>query len=741
MPDKKEFPSRSQRRQLLEQLKEANNDPAIAADGQFKLYLEAMERLDAELERLSAPQKENGVPKALTKAETEKLSGMMRDTAVLGEEYLAYNSLRDGAIKQGIPQVVDKLHHLMAKDYEALAEYDEKQPRSLPELQESTRTLTVDLRGKKLSTVGNMQNSRIPMTVADSTGRKRRGFFTKATYFEPKKDFQKLIDKAKAACTTNEQRAALDGFLSAYRNRRAGSKTFSGSKIDAKTGDAYMLGRLVMELDDQFGDFPKLSTDQTKAVLAMGGIGPELLPKEALKVMQQGLTELKNKVSLDINGERLEIEEGTRLDNRNTAMSAVAGLLGCSDAVCKSENMRFIGEDGKVTEGTFMEYAHGTDLYKNRKLFRHVSANAFQNEENRKKVFRQIADVQVLDYICMNEDRHPGNMMYDIDDNGQLRGIQCFDNDSSFGRSSGSKLKAAQLKVVTESMAKRLQGITPKMLKFALRGRGLSEEEMNAAGKRLTKIKNAIKDGQIATVKDEDLGKKQMRHMLPTGKGSNLFSQVDDFFGKIANMYRDPDVPFSPMPKQEDPKLREVGTTDRVFTVGGLTDSLSRVADRVEDRITGDKIDNLRNKLRGSSEKYDKMVQAAKEANALYKKLTEETPEKDLRKLVAEDPKVMAQVTGVFEQVRLTAEDYLWYKTRQRKADSPETIKAKNEYEQGHIDLAMDLKKAADAFFTQSRSRTGSKEESEALQANLARRELERAKENPQPGPEPAPVL
>ncbi len=75
------------------------------------------------------------------------------------------------------------------------------------------------------------------------------------------------------------------------------------------------------------------------------------------------------KLSLDhtktvLNAERLEIADGARIDNRNVAMSAVAGLPGCSKLVARSDNMRFIGEDGVVTEGTFMDCAQGTDLAK-----------------------------------------------------------------------------------------------------------------------------------------------------------------------------------------------------------------------------------------------------------------------------------------------------------------------------------------------------------------------------------------
>lgn len=232
-----------------------------------------------------------------------------------------------------------------------------------------------------------------------------------------------------------------------------------------------------------FEGVKNLSLDQTKTVLRKGGVDVDKVPKAALKVMQQGLTKIKNNIGLDINAERLEIADRARIDNRNVAMSAVAGLLGCSKLVARSDNMRFIGEDGKVTEGTFMDYAQGTDLAKKPQLFQHVAINPFQNEENRKKVFKEIADAQVLDYLCMNVDRHQGNMTYDIDEDGQIRGVQLFDNDSSFGLRKRSKKDVQKLKVISESMARRVENLTPQELKFALRGRGLRRRSPSPKGR------------------------------------------------------------------------------------------------------------------------------------------------------------------------------------------------------------------------------------------------------------------
>lgn len=737
MPGKKlNFPSRAQRKALLEQLKNLN-DPEAAKDEFFQDYLKALEKVEGKMEELSA-ENEQGIPKDLTEEDAQTLCDLMLAAGDHAENYLVRSmNLNGGKLPDGVPKVVDKLQVLMAKDYEALAEYDPaKQPQSLPELQESTRTLTIDLRDRQLDKLGNMQNTRFPMTVVDSTGKKRRGVFTKAAYMSAQKDYKTLIDDAKAACKTAEQKKQLDDFLTNYRKHHSKrGKTYSGGQINDRTSDTYLLGRMCKELDSVYNSDKRkaelnedgtLKTEHAKEFLAKYGVTD--LPKAALEVMRKGLSKYKENVALDINGERLEIDDGTRLDNRNTAMSAVAGLLGCSKLVCRSDNMRFIGEDGKVTEGTFMDFAEGVDLYKKQDLMKHVKKDPFADEMTRRKLNRELADVQVLDYLCNNEDRHIGNLTYDIDQNGQIRGIQCFDNDSSFGQSTKDP---GHLRVISKSMAEKLENMTPAMLRFALRGRGLSQDELEAAGQRLVQLKADIRYGQIRKLSDEELGKYRPKELYSSEKNSsNLFAKLDEFFGEYAKSVRG-DTPFTPLPEQPKPELKEVSTTSRKHTVGGLTDSLARISRKVENKETGFRVDKLRSKYRGSSGKYDAMVAAAKEANRLYQKLTGQLPDAenpnelpDLNKLATEDPKTFQQVIEAFTKVSDATDEYLNYKTKQRKAVDADHIKAKNDYEESHINYAKDLRKITGDFL--SSRRPADETELAELQANEARRELEK---------------
>ena len=66
--------------------------------------------------------------------------------------------------------------------------------------------------------------------------------------------------------------------------------------------------------------------------------------------------------------------------------------------------------DGVEVDGVFMESAEGTDINRLKKDDPIFQANfkSFENPE----ALQQVVDLQVLDFICGNIDRHLGNMFY-----------------------------------------------------------------------------------------------------------------------------------------------------------------------------------------------------------------------------------------------------------------------------------------------------------------------------------------
>ncbi len=215
--------------------------------------------------------------------------------------------------------------------------------------------------------------------------------------------------------------------------------------------------------------------------------------------------------------------------------------------------MRIVDKDGNVIEGTFMEAAKGYDFKNLPPEAARITPAAIQNTDG--KAFRDLANLQVLDYICGNFDRHYVNMFYQFDENGKLCGVQGIDNDGAFGAIGKKQLQdegynyshlvnLSNMKVIPKETAARVMALDEAALKYMLRGYGLSEEELQAAGFRLNKMKQAITRSKqaargkkipgIRLLSSSDF-KKTSIDKLRTGTGvddpeesTNLFSIADD---------------------------------------------------------------------------------------------------------------------------------------------------------------------------------------------------------------------
>lgn len=155
--------------------------------------------LDQKMEALSA-EDENGLPKLLDDKDADELAESMVRVGNAGEEFLAvaeWNDKKDSTAAK----LADQFQTFLANDFSAVKNYDPaKKQLSLAEIQESARTRTIDLRGRNLGSMSNLQNERIPMTLVDAKGNGRPGVFTKPTYVRVKARYFDLIEKAKAAC-------------------------------------------------------------------------------------------------------------------------------------------------------------------------------------------------------------------------------------------------------------------------------------------------------------------------------------------------------------------------------------------------------------------------------------------------------------------------------------------------------------------------------------------------------------
>ena len=320
-------------------------------------------------------------------------------------------------------------------------------------------------------------------------------------------------------------------------------------------------------------------------------------------------------------------ESGVKMDKRNSAMSVVAELFGCGDVIAKSRNMNLVIKDKdktiKTVKGTAMDECVGCDLYKmdyDSELYNRLSEDSL---ENNPKLVRQIADIQALDFICGNFDRHMGNIMYGFDKNGKLL-IQGFDNDGSFIASDkgfegykGGCIGPAMMGIVTKEMADKIKAIDENDFKLMLFGFDLNNEEVGYACSRLNTMKEVIaesekiyankpdgylKDNCPRIVEEKDLGKYSIKKDLAKRHGLyyNMFSTLSTDIEKYKKGFLVTDA------------------------VGDLADSRSAIFSEGFAKIEpfDGRIDKVVHWYTKGSEKFDNMRKALATVEKMQKKLS-----------------------------------------------------------------------------------------------------------------------
>jgi len=698
---------RGRRKNLMKELNESQLGKNIKG---FQEYAEKMNQLDALMEKYSVPNS-FGAVEMLDPEAREAMLKVMRETAEAGEEYLknAMAAKEEGKIidlKKGLPAVVNRLQGMLSRDMEALEQSAPNVSRTLPEILGDARSNIVFLDKQKIENVAGAQNSRIPITFKGKEGKQYRGVFTKPTYaHSADKLANDVMAKAASRVTGQQMKDAFSGMIGNYREKhRDRLANASDAQILWEIHDEYTSKEWGLDL-----------TEDAAEKLGLGNLGR--LGKRALLDALDEFDKATDKdMGLFMNSAMLGMEEGARIDSRNSAMSAVASLLGRSSLIAKSVNMKFIDQDGKELEGTFMDYADGVDLAQGGEAMEAVNEHPFEGE-NSYKGLKQIADLQVLDYICGNVDRHPGNMLYKTDENGDIVDVQGIDNDSSFGRFADKDREhhtlpgADDLNVISASMSKKVLGLTPAMLKFSLRGRGLSEEELDFAAKRLTTLQESIRKGEahykahplkdkpydpgfLRTVSDKEFKQLKINELCGKGK-TNLFGLTYKTIQMGVNNAKDQGYAFDPQARErlQGKELSQVSAAGRGFTGASLRSAIRGASELVEDKGRKFKIDDLTNGLHGSSDKWEQMEAAVRKVAKLEQEL-QENPNIPTTIYNAR----LGEIDEAMKELRAANDGYLGKKMTERHAQDLDTLVGKNTYEKARISHAKKIREFVNAY-------------------------------------------
>ncbi len=233
-----------------------------------------------------------------------------------------------------------------------------------------------------------------------------------------------------------------------------------------------------------------------------------------------------------------QIPKGSNIEKRNAAMSCVAQLMGLSDMLAYSGTASY-EKDGKKISGIFMEKAEGLDVgagdrpesdpegfEKYKEEVKELSDISVWDTPEAKA---QTADLQVLDYICGNTDRHGANMLYkfetDANGNKKLKKITGIDNDLSFGIWNGEyqdkgnfrvMQKPAGFGIMMRSTAMKILALDREALEFMLADK-LEKAEINAAWERTQEMQKLINEA-IQEERQAENGRRDPEREIKRGK-------------------------------------------------------------------------------------------------------------------------------------------------------------------------------------------------------------------------------
>lgn len=197
------------------------------------------------------------------------------------------------------------------------------------------------------------------------------------------------------------------------------------------------------------------------------------------------------------------IADGSNLDQRNTAMTVMSDLLEMPHATARARDAR-IRINGELKEGTFQEWGEGSSIGAQESTKGSDFART-GSEIMTKEAMTQLADLQVLDFVCGNIDRHFNNIMFKFEDvDGAHRLMKCtgIDNDTAFGSIRMKDRKTTEktrqfvfpdnMLMMRQSTANAVLNLRKDTLEVALRPYIHRPEELSACWERVQGLQKQI---------------------------------------------------------------------------------------------------------------------------------------------------------------------------------------------------------------------------------------------------------
>ena len=339
-----------------------------------------------------------------------------------------------------------------------------------------------------LGKVGNYSSTRVPIAYTNLDGKSVPGYFTFATTVNVQNQVRKMVN--------DEIEKVSKGNHPEWANILR--QTHNYIKQD--------LGDIFNSYNVNHYDLKKIGLTAAQARQFENNQEFQQMYANFLNNVQQTY----NKVSASYGNAGINADKNGRIDTRNVAFSKVSELLGAGDIIAKSSTMQ-VQIGNKIHDGIFMEEAPGKNIesIKPGEPEATITSAAFDNT----MVLKDIADMQILDFICGNVDRNENNFLCEFNNDNPPKCIRIMgiDNDNSFGKAKIdpdepilNSIPIENIKVISESMAYRITHMDPDALTHTLEGQGLSQGEIDAAKDRFYQVFDKIKDKSISVVKDNE---------------------------------------------------------------------------------------------------------------------------------------------------------------------------------------------------------------------------------------------
>ncbi len=553
--------------------------------------------------------------------------------------------------------------------------------------------IVVQLDREKFENVGARMSSRLKVDYIDEDGKEVKGFFTKNTFansykkfVDVRQDFEekygkepfyplfemlfakagspivnnlygKIVDKGRINRVASEENRHVDLVNVCFR--------VGNPELSQKSLLAYFNDLATQDINSPNLEKKEKAQKLMEIIQGMRGNSKDEFNNEDVKERREAfftsLSELFNSIEaiktvtraqLDVHG----ISQNANVNKRNNAMYEYAKLLGYPDLMAKSVPMTLV-HGNKVVSGSYMLHAKGVEK---EKMF-----DPKNPEFNGKQMViaasgkKQLSNMQILDFLCGNVDRHGKNMFYQYEVDGdkvKLVGVQGIDNDASFGvvqyKGAVDYTRMSPIEdidVIDKEMAEKIMNLDKDEMENIIRLAGLSENEIDAAFERLNALQQKIKSKDGITILDGeeawdnlDLDKYSNRnpnkgkvYVKEAGPGKNvtkdnIFALTNDNVATYEFLKQAPNIQnveekgevldelalgqaedMAVNPIMDDTKDSNVVTCNEEFALEVKSQEMQDFTDTINELIKQETVDTPRYKpLQKSAKKLNEMLKA-----------------------------------------------------------------------------------------------------------------------------------